>query len=113
MKQQRRGKDCQQDIEKRPHVEYIEAVSNAKKECDRVLVFLVDDLLGAHCREELYQTVELLRLVVNMSRKADELWKWAMSSAVNFVKMPQDRIDALQEIQLGLAAFLTRKRDTA
>jgi hypothetical protein len=96
-----------------PHSEYVEAVSTAKRECDKVLTFLVDELLRAHCREELHQTADLLRLVVDMSRKADELWQWASLSAVYFVKMPQDRIDALQDIQLGLAAFLTRKRDTA
>jgi hypothetical protein len=113
MARQQRGKNCQPDIEMHPHSEYAEAALAAKRECDKVLTFLVDDLLCAHCREELYQTAELLRLVVNMSRKADELWQWALLSAGAFVKMPQDRIDALQEIQLGLAAFLTRKRETA
>ena len=113
MAQQPRGKNRQPDIETHPHSEYVEAILVAKRECDQVLAFLVDDLLCAHCREELCQTAELLRLVVNMSRKADELWQWAVLSAGAFVKLPQDRIDALQEVQLGLAAFLTRKSETA
>ena len=107
MIRQRRGKNCQTDIEMHPHSPYVEAATSVKRECDKVLDLVVDDMLGGGSK----QLAEAFEVVVEVSRKADALWRWAVQSGIYFVKVPYDKIRELQDIQLALAVHLTEKRD--
>jgi hypothetical protein len=107
MIRQRRGKNCQPDIEMHPHSAYVEAATAVKRECDRVLDLFLDDML----REGSKQLAETFEVVVEVSRKADALWQWAVQSGIYYVKVPYDKIRELQDIQLALTAHLTEKRD--
>jgi hypothetical protein len=107
MIRKRKGKGYQQVIEVDPHSAYTEAAAAAKREWDKVVDLLVDEML----KEGMGQLAEIFQVVVEGSRKADALWQWAVESGVNYVKVPQDKIRELQDIQLALAAYFIQKRD--
>ena len=92
---------------------YATAALAAKVDSDKALDLLVDDVRNAHSQEELYQTANLLRLVLDMSRRADVLWQWAALAWSNNEKVPKEKIDELKGIQLTLEAYLRRKSDGA
>ena len=92
---------------------YARAALTAKADSDKALDLLVDDIRNAHSREELHQTANLLRLVLDMSRRADVLRQWVALAWANDERLLKERIDELKEIQLTLAAYLDRKSDGA
>lgn len=92
------------DIE--THKAYIKAALNAKRDCNELVDLLVDEL-----REQgPNQTVELLRAVVEGSRRADALWQWAKVTLLLKAEIPREKLEELEAIQLSLAAFLAKKR---
>jgi hypothetical protein len=118
-----KGVECHRDGVNMPRKEHdtrldtvkacAKAALAAKVDSDKALDLLVDDVRSAHSQEELYQTANLLRLVLDISRRADVLWQWAALAWANNEKIPKEKIDELKEIQLTLDAYLHRKSDGA
>jgi len=84
---------------------YIEAAATAKGECDRVLDLLVDEIR----KEGLNQLAETFQVVLNGGRRADALLQWALLETIRKKKVPQNKIDELQGIQVTLATCFIQK----
>jgi hypothetical protein len=88
------------------HKAYVKAALETKRDCDELVDLLVDELR----KQGPNRTVELLQAVIGGSRKADALWQWAKIALLTEAKIPREKLDELEGIQLAVAAFLAKKR---
>jgi len=91
------------------HKAYVRAALDAKRDCDELIDLLVDELR----KQGPNQTVVLLQAVIEGGRKADALGQWAKTALLLEPKIPREKLEELEAIQLPLAAFLAKKRSGA
>jgi hypothetical protein len=99
-----RSKKSQKPRELDAYTAYLQAVEDAKMKCYEALGLVVDEI-----REEISPELgEELELLVNASRVANLLSEWAVLSAPTDRKIPQGKVDELQDVQLVLAKYFTK-----
>ena len=87
------------------HKAYIKAALDTKRDCEELVDLLVEELR----KQGPNQTVVLLQAVIAGGRRADALWQWAKIALLLEPKIPREKLEELEAIQLWLAAFLAKK----